>query len=498
MASADISHPAACLQSLPHEVLLQVVALCASWATPEELLRCGSLCRSLRAAVGCPSVAALHALWARTIVAAVDPCAALARADDVANADGLAAAYAAHAVAHARAQPAGGIPGWFALAHALAARRCVACGVVTPWVAWRERGSTAADEASLDAARNAVCRCCESCAPPPCGNARAAGFASDDDEVDDEVDDDDDCSVSAEDAPDEDAGGDADDDGTDDDDEDYDPNYRRCTLINAFFFAHQPCLVLDAAALPNPSAALHAAIAAAHDGDTIGLRGRFVAPYVLMHGGNDATVRLLGVPESAAYRNKHIAVHNSNLPQRVAALGELERTAAASVPFPAASIVMPRGCLKASNPAWLESLFIRSGDARCRQRHNGEDYYVAVKAYALEPDMPPPSVVLRRCWLSAYDGAGVGISAAAAVALLRCVITNSGASAVFCQTNTTLRLRGCHILWNMRHLGVGDATEEAEDRVACANVFVPHPHRPGVGAVEHQFRALVQDVLLLD
>jgi hypothetical protein len=505
------------LQSLPHEVLLHIAAS-APWATPEQLLGAGGLCRALRAAVGCPSVVQLRPLWARAIIALVDPCAALARAADVTNGEGLGDAYAPHAAAHARA----GSPGWFALAHALAQRKCVACGVVTPWVAWRvrdEAAATTAHEPQEAARRNALCRCCESCAPPQHappfrGDAHHAG--------------DDHAAASSEGASDasEESESEDEDDEDDADDEDYMPDFHRCTVINAQFFEPQPRIVLDASALPSPEAALRAAVVQAHDGDTIGLRGEFVMKHSLfMGGGTEAVIRLLGLPASAPYRNVHASANNAGWARHGAwatggggwdALGDVERTAAAAVAFPAVSIVLKKyNFLAATNPAWLESLFIRSGNTRRPPRITAENC-CAVMAHTFEVDVPPPSLVLRRCWVSACSGAGVAVSQYAAVALLRCCITNSHFAPVFCQSDTTLRMRGCHVLWNGRRLGVGNPADDDERRVVRVNVFVPHPLHtnntmnvllnvnepppagPFASPVEPAYRALTQDVLLLD
>jgi hypothetical protein len=407
---------AACLQSLPHELLLRVVACCAPWASPELLFALGGLCAPLRAALACPSVGALRPAWARAIIAAADPCAALARADDVGAGDadeGLGDAYAAHAAAHG---------GWFALAHALTARRCVACGVVTPWVAWRVRSvaneaAAAAAAEDENAARNALCRCCESCAPPPRRTPHGHASASSSESAPSDEDEEDAASA------DDDAHDDDDDDDDDDDassDEDYIPDFRRCTLINAHFFAPRPRLVLEADALPDPGAALAAAVAGAHDGDTIGLRGAFVARALCLGGGNEAAVRLLGLPASAPYRNVHAAAAGVDARAAIlyggvaadallAALSGAERAAAAAVAFPAASIVVERGALTLLNPAWLESVFVRSGDARRPPPRTAADAFRAVVAFTLETETPPPSLVLRRCWVSAYAGTGVDV-----------------------------------------------------------------------------------------
>jgi hypothetical protein len=490
MASARA--PGVCLQTLPHEVLLNIVA-CTPWESPEQLLAAGSLCRALRAAVGCPSVAQLRPLWTRTIIALVDPTAALLRAgaaarahkdDDEGFVAGRGDVYCA--LAHSRAG------GWFALAHALAQRECAACGEVTRWVAWRE-----SDEEEDAAHAPLLCRCCHTCAPPGCEPAHDVPPA--------------DQAAAA-------SGSAASDAAGESSDEDKDASLcHRCTVINAQLFEPQPSCVLNVEELNDPVAALHSALAEASDGDTIGLRGEFAARYLWLGaaGGNGAAVRLLGVPANAPWRSVHMCVsvgngrQQVNAPAGLAALSKVERSAAAAFGFPASSIFVGRNCLGFNNSAWLENLLIRSGDRAGTAAglpiatgfptiQLGDD-----ESHSASGDeVIPPALVLRRCWVTAQAGSAVILTRGTAAALLQCCITNSCCAAVFCQSSTTLRMRGCHVVWNGMHLGVGDQPQEAAAAVARANVFVAHPNNgPAVdaaGPVEDVYRQDSEDVLLLN
>jgi hypothetical protein len=181
----DMAAPAALhLQALPHEVLLRIVSA-GAFDTPEQLLAAGSVCHALRAAVGCPSVVSLRPLWARTIIAVADPTASLAAPPNLGL--GLEHAYTEHAAAFARGRSCG----WFALAHALAARNCAACGDVTRGVAWRLPAAARAAAGGIRLLQS----CCAACTPvahaPPADADDAGGAAcvdatsgSDDDDED--------------------------------------------------------------------------------------------------------------------------------------------------------------------------------------------------------------------------------------------------------------------------------------------------------------------------
>ncbi len=168
-AVAAASSAPVCLQDVPHELLARILSL--AWrdnadGSAEALFRVGSLCHALRAAAGATATAAeLTPVWSRAIIALVDPAAALATASGAATDEGfMHACYLRHAVA---------LGSWYALAHALSDRNCVACGEVTRWLAWRDPEAAHAVAVGADEdgggggpLGSGLCRCCATCAPP--------------------------------------------------------------------------------------------------------------------------------------------------------------------------------------------------------------------------------------------------------------------------------------------------------------------------------------------
>jgi hypothetical protein len=430
MASGSAAPAALCLQSLPHDVLVRIISA-AAFDTAEQLLAAGSLCRCMRAAVGCPSLVQLRPLWTRTIIALVDPTAALAAPAD--SGLGLEHAYSEHA-AFAR--------GWFTLAHALAARNCASCGDVTRFVAWRLPAANGDAGIPLQ-------RCCEACSPAVVHAASGSVDAGEDEETEED--------------------------------------YSHCTIMNAQLFAlpvdAHPGLLLDASTLDDPMAALRAALAEASDGDTIRLSGEFASWTFAVNASPDdvAAVRLLGVPAGAPWRSVHMSAtagRHAALTS-MAGLNALERVAAAAVGFPSASIFVGRNCLEVYGPVWLENLYISSGNrvADVRQGLIGAPF-PAITAFTQQRlgRIVPPSLVLRQCWVTGYNGTAIGLAERVTAALLRCCITNSRCFSVVCRTGSTLRMRGCHALWNGFFMDAGQPPLAAVQRLARANVFVAHPN----------------------
>jgi hypothetical protein len=265
--------------------------------------------------------------------------------------------------------------------------------------------------------------------------------------------------------------------------------------------------VLDAGALVDPAATLRAVLMQASDGDTIGLRGAFAA-HTLRIGiyANSAVVRLLGMPAAVAWHNVHLSAsaghdrYNFAVPATLGALGLVEYAAAAAIGFPSASLEVQNNCLEIYAPVWLESLFISSGDRTVDMllHVQAPGGFPAITVHAI--GLTPPAAVLRRCWVTAYNGTGISVAQRASVALLQCCVTNSRCAAVFCSSDTTLRLRGCHLLWNAMHLGVGDAPLDAAQRIAAANVVVSHPNNDpnDVALIERLYRTDSDHVRLLD
>jgi hypothetical protein len=443
---------AACLQELPQDLLQRIVA--SACDTPESLLAVGGLCRALRAATGCPAQQ-LRPLWTRTIIALVDPAAALAHAcEDDGDGEDI---YFSLAQALARS----GANGWFALLHALARRECVACGDVTRWVAWRS-------PAEEDALLGPPCRCCVTCEL----DADAAGGAAADSNSGAASESESESSFLLA------------------------PLLARCAVINAQLFEPQPSVVLVADELNNPGLALIAALEDGSDGDTIGLRGAFSATHLGI--ACNAAVRLLGLPGYAPWRNVHAATEGMPADSaELAALGVAEQAAAAAIGFPSASIHTSDNCFEVYKPVWLENLYISSGAGSGDFGVDG-GVFAGLTSFVLhdDADTGAPSFVLRRCWITGYQGTGMVLGEGAAAALLQCCVTNCCFAPIYCESHTTLRLRSCHLLWNTLGLGVGDVSPEMEQRVAAANVFVRHPDGAAT-FVENAYHTS-EDVRLLD
>jgi hypothetical protein len=454
---SDMAAPAALhLQALQHEVLLVGAG---AFDTPEQLLAAGSVCHALRAAVGCPSVVQLRPLWARTIIAVADPTASLAAPPNLGL--GLEHAYTEHAAAFARGRSCA----WFALAHALAARNCAACGDVTRGVAWRLPAAAGAAAGGI----RLLQRCCAVCTPiahaPPADADDAGGAACVD------------ATSGSE--------GDADEDD-DDVDEDEEDGYDRCTIINAQLFTQpdgaHPGVLLDAYTLNDPMAALRAALAQASDGDTIRLYGEFASWDLTI---NNAAVRLLGEPAGAPWRSVHMSVSagRHQALTSLAGLSALERVATTAIGFPPASISLGHNCLEIYGSVWVENVYISSGNrAADVQVQIAFPAFPAITAYNLQQNghIMPPSLMLRHCWVTGYNGSGIGLAEGAHAALLRCCITNTRCYSVVCHTGCTLRMRGCHVLWNGLFMRAGWPTLvwpplAAVQRIVHANLFLAHP-----------------------
>jgi hypothetical protein len=449
---------------MPHEVLARILSLAwrdgagADVSASEALFRVGSLCRALRAAAGATgAAAALTPVWSRAIIALVDPAAALATAG-VAAEEGegfFNACYQRHAAA---------LGGWYALAHALANRNCVACGEVTRWLAWRDAEAAppvavGADEVGGGGVRGTgLCRCCATCALP-----QAEGALPADAEADAEAD----------------AGADA----ASEDEEDVvdDALVHRCAVINAHFFAAEPTLILDAADWAQPGMKLMMCVMDAHDGDTIGLRGEFTSDELGFLCGT--SVRLLGMPPAVPWRWVHFDDGRREHGALTQQLRGFEQAAAAALGgFPGATIHVKDNCLEVYEPIWIENVFITSGTrglgAQAVNEDDGGPAFAALTTFMSTSSarFPSalPSCVLLRCWITAYKGTGIVLCERSAAALLRCVITNSRFRVVHANDGATLRMRGCHVLSGL----MGDlvrvptnATAAAVQAVNAANVF---------------------------
>ena len=466
-ASTQAAEPRDAFQllDLPPDLLRRV--LCAACDTPAQLLRCGAVSRGVRRAVGAPSSRrdALTALWLR-VMAFADPAAGLLPPGALTNAQKLAAeaddtalpAPEARAAVLYRAH-ALGAGGWFALAHALLARRCCSCGFVTRYVCWaydldalltETRGggggwAEASGAGAADAGEfTGMARFCMNCA---CDNIEEVPLA--------------------ENSP------------------------MPVVVVNAPFFDATASIVLDADELGGGRAAataLQAAVDAAAEGATIELRGEFcfdeddedeTAANQLRV--TQAAVRLRGVPATAPWR----AVHGNFFPDIAQdafpdnhwwnVLAREERASAEALGFPAAGIHGARRCVCLEAPAWLESLYLRSSDEDIGR--NGIDMAGGDCAWAPgvcvslgESDAPDAPLVLKRCWLTAYEGSGVVLDEGAKAALLSCAITNCVGYAAVCKHRTSLRVRGCRITCNFEPIQAGEQSAATKAAVAAANV----------------------------
>lgn len=398
----------ASLQDMPYEVLMRILshASAGGGLSAETLFRLGGLCSAFRRACGSVEDSALAvplvAHWARAVINLVDPAAALLAESSARHHDlrSPASCY----LAHARL-----LGGWYELLHALAERRCAACGDVTRLVAWRDGDD--------DGVPFGLCRCCAGCTPPEAGS----------DESGDDVS---------------------------------HPDIRCCAVMNAYFWSAEPKVVLNAADFESPAERLKACIEEAVDGDTIGLRSDFTC--ASFRTPPKKAVRLLGIPVSAPYRWKH-----EDGPLDVSGPGimqmrtfELECVAELGG-FPSASIHVERNCFEAY-AAWLENIFISSGPRHMGSKRPVEHDYndipihssvsgEAINAFPGITVFKPRSVssssmVLRRCWLTGYFGTSLTVTSDCSAALLRCVVTNSRSADTHCLHGSALRMHGCRVL----------------------------------------------------
>jgi hypothetical protein len=440
------------LPDLPREALVRILALACD--TPAQLFAAGAACASLRAAAGCTD-AALAPLWNR-VMALLDPAGALARPRDFVVRDSEACAQQGAAYAtHAHRLPAG----WHSLAHALAARTCTVCGHVTRWVAHSETHGLG------------PLRCCTGCADELLA---ASG-------------------------------------GSEDEAEDADPPLMFCVVLNAFLFEAEPVATLDGDALGGAAAAaLQAAVFAASDGDTIVLRGafNFAADDIMLEVSGERAVRLVGAPPAAPYQPAH-GNFQQHAPRTMEELqlGQRERAAAAALAFPSASVHFATGMVVDSNCAlWASNLRISGGNRTIGAinfwawlNNQAMPYEAPCAAMAVDGGA---AVVLQRCWVTGYNGSGIVARQRSCLALLQCAVTNTMACAVVCTAETTLRLRGCHVVCNCQPVSYyGDKQPPERERAVNAVNVVADNQLPGGEALTRVLFGgeppVVPDVLVL-
>ena len=90
---------------------------------------------------------------------------------------------------------------------------------------------------------------------------------------------------------------------------------------------------------------------------------------------------------------------------------------------------------------------------------------------------PGSIAVLRRCWLTAYNGTGLVVGAGAFGALLATTIANCLGGAVACDSSASLRARGCRLVCNNADVAAGPGA--ATHSLARHNVFAHNLPIPG-------------------
>ena len=363
---------------------------------------------------------------------------------------------------------------WPALVRALTQRNCAACGGVTHWVAWSANGSgsdaevhaESGDVAALEGAAAvqgaspvadvvdpsttaATCgpsRCCPTCVLPGLSGGADAPL-------------------------------------------------QRCVVLNAAFFdAVDPVAEVEGV-IGDPesreayskydavAAALQHALDECPDGGTILLKGIFKLRVSLNTNGR--AVRLMGKPPPnfVAFAGVGgLETNTSTDPQVVAplVLAAHEAEAEHELGRPSATLKfemrLPMG-LRVIAPLWLDGLNVRTGNeyetGKVGWPHLVSDEMMQCgpicdgvslrDAGAGVPPLAARPFVAQRCWLTAYSGSGVVLDRGAHASLLRCCIINCVGAAVACNTGATLRMRGCHVVFNN-----ADITAGAEARLRDA------------------------------
>ncbi len=160
-------------------------------------------------------------------------------------------------------------------------------------------------------------------------------------------------------------------------------------------------------------------------------------------------------------------------------LGVHERAAAAALGFPSASLHFAKKNavvrISDEHALWASSLRISSGDRsigalNIKAATQQEEDTRGGAALVIRSDA---SVVLQRCWVTAYTGSGVLACERSCLALLRCAMTNNSEESIWSGPSTTMRLHGCHVICNGSIIMYAGGPQQPALDVAfmAANVF---------------------------
>jgi hypothetical protein len=244
--------------------------------------------------------------------------------------------------------------------------------------------------------------------------------------------------------------------------------------------------VIDFDAEIDASKALREAIDNASDGDTIGVCGSLTTESLCLGRPHGPAVRLIGMNAEQPWFFVHGASwEDCAQPTIVPKLQKAEKEAAACLGFPSAHIHVDSNCLEISIPLWLERVRLTSGSrergGRARfwegmtendTKYLGAEFHAAVCLFEERNDQMTP-LVMQKVWLTSYWGSCVNLGKGSFCAMLQCCITNSLMAAVVCETHSSLRLRGCHIICNP---GVGSSftTKDQLAQVSEAQMSALH------------------------
>ena len=276
-----------------------------------------------------------------------------------------------------------------------------------------------------------------------------------------------------------------------------------CTVINELLFRFD-MIELDLRAGIPPGfehgiAALQHALVNAADGSSIRLLGTASSPWEMTTGGLEQqeeinagpacllhvsrNVRIVGAAPANVYNGSHHqSVYPSTLPMRTIQRSN-EVNAIVHLGFPESTIHLPGNAIICNcHAVQFENLYLATGDKRIGSSGNslyghagspGEEGYNTMRNFAalwLTGDKRP-HLLLRNCWVTAYNGSGIMLEDGCSAMLERCCVTNCNGNGVIVKGDASLSLRGSYVICNSGGIASLDRhmSAEAQARVSSEN-----------------------------
>ena len=244
-------------------------------------------------------------------------------------------------------------------------------------------------------------------------------------------------------------------------------------------------------------AALQHALVNAADGSTIRLLGTASSPWEMTTGGLEQqeevnsspasclrisrNIRIVGAPPAEVYYCSH---HRATYPPTMEVqMATSEENAVGMVGFPTSTIHLPGNGIECDCHALqFENLYLATGDKRIGNSGNnlyghagspGGGGYNTMRNFAalwLNGDKRT-HLLLRNCWVTAYNGSGIMLEDGCSATLDRCCVTNCNGAGVMIKGDASLSLHESHVICNSGGISSMDRhmSAEAQARVLKKN-----------------------------